>query len=180
MPISITLQADSFAELADLIRGIPLGNVAVSVPLVAPVSVPLVAPVSVPLVAPVSVPTLVAPPVVTTTTDVEGKTWDAAIHSSSKALNADGTWRKKRGVQADPVSAPVPVAAPMPHEVVAAAPVELNYGSIMTVCGEKMKQGRLDAATLGIIQLEHDLENLSQLVSRPDLIQAVYNRISAL
>lgn len=31
-------------------------------------------------------------------TDSTGLVWDERIHSSSKALNADGTWRTKRGV----------------------------------------------------------------------------------
>ena len=30
--------------------------------------------------------------------DKDGLPWDERIHASSKALNADGTWRKKRGV----------------------------------------------------------------------------------
>lgn len=32
------------------------------------------------------------------TTDSTGLVWDERIHASSKALNADGTWRTKRGV----------------------------------------------------------------------------------
>lgn len=32
------------------------------------------------------------------TTDSTGLPWDERIHASSKALNADGTWRTKRGV----------------------------------------------------------------------------------
>lgn len=34
----------------------------------------------------------------TPATDAAGLPWDERIHASSKALNADGTWRRKRGV----------------------------------------------------------------------------------
>lgn len=38
---------------------------------------------------------------VTSTVDSQGLPWDARIHASSKAQNADGTWRLKRGLQKD-------------------------------------------------------------------------------
>lgn len=36
--------------------------------------------------------------------DAEGLPWDDRIHSSNRALNADGTWRKRRGVDGLTVS----------------------------------------------------------------------------
>lgn len=39
-----------------------------------------------------------APEATLTITDSTGLVWDERIHASSKALNADGTWRTKRGV----------------------------------------------------------------------------------
>lgn len=65
-------------------------------------------------------------------TDKNGVPWSADIHASTKALNADGTWRRKRGVDAAVAdayeaqfkAAPAPVeAAPAPAEA-APAPVE--------------------------------------------------------
>lgn len=58
-------------------------------------------------------------------TDSAGMPWDARIHSESKALNADGSWRKRRGVDDATVAAvtaeltatagqPVPNDAPPP------------------------------------------------------------------
>lgn len=38
-------------------------------------------------------------------TDKEGMPWDERIHSKNKATNADGTWRKRRGVDAATVTA---------------------------------------------------------------------------
>lgn len=37
--------------------------------------------------------------------DSAGLPWDERIHSSNKALNADGTWRKRRGVTDETVAA---------------------------------------------------------------------------
>lgn len=37
--------------------------------------------------------------------DAKGLPWDARIHSSSRAKNADNTWRAKRGVAADVITA---------------------------------------------------------------------------
>lgn len=36
--------------------------------------------------------------------DADGIKWDARIHSSSRELNKDGTWRKRRGVNTDLVT----------------------------------------------------------------------------
>lgn len=38
---------------------------------------------------------------VTPAVDSRGFPWDERIHASSKAINADGTWRNKRGVDSD-------------------------------------------------------------------------------
>lgn len=43
-------------------------------------------------------PTLVVPQSTASNLDKSGLPWDERIHSSSKALTADGLWRKKRGV----------------------------------------------------------------------------------
>lgn len=69
--------------------------------------------------------------------DADGIPWDERIHSSSKAIVADGTWRKKRGVnevyfgevvaelqaaqEGEPTAPPAPPAPPAPE--VASAPV---------------------------------------------------------
>lgn len=87
------------------------------------------APVSVPE-APVAVtPAPVVPeapaPEIPRMLDSKGTPWDVRIHSSSKATNADGTWRRGRNVALEdfnrvmaeiaPHVAPVPVpAAPVP------------------------------------------------------------------
>ena len=53
-------------------------------------------------------------------TDSAGVAWNEALHSSSKAVKADGTWRARRGGPAEGAeSPPAPAAAPAPP---AAAP----------------------------------------------------------
>ncbi len=75
-----------------------------------------------------------APPAV----DAQGLPWDARIHSETKALNKDGTWRRRRNLdpailevveqelqgQATPVNAPTPPPPPppLPPAPVAAPP----------------------------------------------------------
>lgn len=49
--------------------------------------------------------------------DIHGEVWDPAKHSSTKAKNADGSWRARRSRTA---AAPAPVLPPVPPE---AAPV---------------------------------------------------------
>lgn len=78
-------------------------------------------------------PTNDAPPA----TDKNGLPWDERIHAGTKALNADGTWKKRRGVDDATVAAvtaelmnvkgeaqnlPDPVAANVPESVPAPTP----------------------------------------------------------
>ena len=88
----------------------------------------------------VEVPNLNAP-----VADRDGLPWDDRIHSSSKALNADGTWRGKRGVSKELVvqvetelkskvpqgftETPVTVAAPPVNVVVAPPPVPVSVAA---------------------------------------------------
>ena len=82
--------------------------------------------------APRESPNAPAPPVpagASVTLDKDGLPWDVRIHASSKAQNADGTWRLKRGLAKDhldkvtaelrqvmaipsPASVPAPAAGP--------------------------------------------------------------------
>lgn len=50
-----------------------------------------------PAVTPANTDMTAAPQSANPAFDAKGLPWDARIHSSSKALNADGTWRKMRG-----------------------------------------------------------------------------------
>lgn len=72
-------------------------------------------------------PTNATPPA----TDKNGLPWDERIHAGTKALNGDGTWKKRRGVDDATVAAvtaeltgaaPVPTPAPQPEPEPTLAP----------------------------------------------------------
>lgn len=73
-------------------------------------------------------------------TDKNGLPWDERIHAGTKALNGDGTWKKRRGVddatvaavtaeltgaapQPEPTPEPTPAPAPQPETAPTPAPV---------------------------------------------------------
>jgi len=77
--------------------------------------------------------------------DSDGLPWDQRIHSASRAVNADGTWRQRRGVDQAvldqvraelkqtmsvpaPLAPPPPVVAPPPPPIVPAPPVQAPDG----------------------------------------------------
>lgn len=77
-------------------------------------------------------------PALSNETDASGMPWDARIHSGGKAVIADGTWKKKRGVSAQLVaqveaelravspSAPAPAEVPPPPPATPAVPQAAN------------------------------------------------------
>jgi hypothetical protein len=90
------------------------------------------------LVIPNPEPAAPVPPATGAVLDKQGLPWDIRIHSAAKTFNADGTWRKKRGVEttmiqtveselkklmAIPSPAAAPVVPPPPGSTVAASPV---------------------------------------------------------
>ena len=65
--------------------------------------------------------------------DSAGVPYDPAFHASSKALNADGTWRKKRGLASATEPAVIaPPPPPPPAAPVVAAPPPPADASLMT------------------------------------------------
>ena len=76
----------------------PFGDVVAAPAPSAPVAAVVVSPPA-PSVPPVpATATVVAPPAAGIDVDAKGLPWDGRIHASSRAQNADGTWRSKRGV----------------------------------------------------------------------------------
>lgn len=106
----------------------------------APVVPTLPTAATVPTAAPVSAPTPPAPAAADPAVDADGYPWDARIHSAPakkgdpKPMNADGTWRKRRGTADTYVAeikrelraamaANAAAGAPLPAPVPAPAPV---------------------------------------------------------
>lgn len=149
-----------------------------------------------------SAPTPVAPPPAAPVTDeddtsndsppdvdAKGFAWDGRIHSSSKALNKDGTWRYMRGADkaeidrveaelrgAPPVppaaaaDAPPPPPAPIPAEAlpVPPAPPSVNGGSLFKRLNDLKKAGKLDEATVQTALDTVGLASMADLLKSKD------------
>lgn len=149
--------------------------------------------------AQVSDPLAAAAPAAPTTpaVDAKGSPWDHRIHASSKALNADGTWRAKRGVDAalvaqveaelrtvpaatptlnqlDPAAvfgaapAPAPVAAPAPS----ATPTTM--AELMPRVSNAVVAGKLTPTALGDACMQVGLANVIALNAAPQLVPQVF------
>ncbi len=176
--ITLTIQANNFQELIAMLRDVPMGAVT-------PVTRTTESTEEV--AVQITVPELTLPPAPAVVlpgaeTDSSGTVWNADIHSSSKAKNKDGTWRRKRGIDDDAPAAPVQQVIP-PVQPVPAAPVAaptIDYNTLMNLVGAKMMEGKLSNASLGTIMVEYGITNFQELIPRPDLIPTIYAKVYAL
>lgn len=123
--------------------------------------------------------------------DVDGLLWDKRIHSSSKELNKDGTWRKRRGVDDELVrsveaelrgehSAPVPQPKPPvdhSHEgetpvFTAIIPTEMTFTELLDGVTKAMVAGTLSQATIAAALDSVGLTALPHLLGNTALIPA--------
>ena len=94
-------------------------------------------------------------------TDKNGLPWDERIHAGTKALNADGTWKKRRGVDDATVAAvtaeltgsapaptpqPEPTPAPTPEPTPAPVPSTNRIQDFQQIVQELQKAGTAAAA----------------------------------
>lgn len=100
-------------------------------------------------------PTNDAPPA----TDKNGLPWDERIHAGTKALNGDGTWKKRRGVDdatvaavtaeltgAAPAPTPEPTPEPTPAPTPAPVPSTNRIQDFQQIVQELQKAGTAAAA----------------------------------
>lgn len=157
--------------------------------------------------APAAVPPAIPAASVPTTApdlDSSGLPWDARIHSASKAMNADGTWRQRRGlndaalrsaveaelraglagitpvaVAAPPVpmppAVPVPPAPPTPPAPVATPTTLAEFMAALT---PRMVQGHVAMAQIIAACSAHGLATLRDLGERPECIPAVWSALN--
>lgn len=139
--------------------------------------------------------------------DSTGAYWDATLHSESKALNKDGTWRARRNVAskaAPPASLAPAAAAPPPPAVEAAAPASppvglhlvpppapavsapgvlsgdvTDFRSLMTQIGPLLSSQKLTADTLGKVCTQNGLASLGELVTKQTLVPKFWADIRA-
>ena len=136
--------------------------------------------------------------------DSRGLPWDARIHSSSKNRNADGSWRKLRGVHEGFVNdvenelsmtmnAPAVPVAPIEEPVtqtpsetvipdVPVVPVDepVSFNDFMQYLTPKLAAGEINPAQVAGVIASVELPHIGALFNRPDLIPAVKQKIEAL
>lgn len=127
--------------------------------------------------------------------DKDGIPWDERIHSSSRVKNADGSWRRKRGID-DAKAAPVeselkalmgiPAAATVPAPPVASTPiatvvadrqafVALLVKATGAIGAKKITQDDVNNAVIAL-----GVPSLSLLANRLDLVPQVSATLDAL
>ena len=146
------------------------------------------------------VPNVTAEPTQTPNADSSGIPWDSRIHASTRALNGDGTWRIKRGVDKALVDQvmielkklmalpiPITIVTPEPAAPVAPPPPPANdadfrqkyielFGRVSSaMANAKLSQDQLDKCLLSI-----GVQSLPLLAARMDLGPAAANLIDAL
>jgi hypothetical protein len=127
----------------------------------------------------------------TSDADENGLPWDERIHAASKALNADGTWRKRRGVSDDLVSEvetelrgePVALEG---EECATYCEPELNACSynlpdgshVMTVIGSAMSSGKLQPANIAELCAAANIGALPEIMTNDEARQLVVEKLA--
>lgn len=128
---------------------------------------------------PVSEVSHVAPPTANPAVPVDsaGMVWDARIHSSSREKVKDGTWRKKRGVDATLVTqveaeirsvqaiVPAPTLAAVPD-----APVDMTFNQLLDAIVEGKVAGTITQAQIDEALQATGVRVLPDLMINPALI----------
>ena len=178
-PVSLTLDPSleaaetAFGKLSDIGPSVQIGEVVVPAP---------------------PAPAAPAPTLGGARLDKAGVPWDGRIHASSKATNADGTWRLKRGVdknQVDSVTAelqklmaipspgpqlvlPPPPPPPPPPAVAAAvvpeADAQEKFIALINRASSAMAQGKVSSEQIIKLMNSIAVPNLPALGNRLDLL----------
>lgn len=125
--------------------------------------------------------------------DKSGATWDANLHASSKAVTADGMWRKKRGVgdtaaEAFRTPADSVISAPLPPSGAPVTATPADYVTLIGIASAAVASGKLTldevaaAAVNAGVKAPEGVSPLQGLSGRLDLVATVtaeVNRIIA-
>lgn len=139
--------------------------------------------------------------------DSHGLPWDERIHASSKALNADGTWRKRRGVTGDVVNAveaelragstmgaSIPKSQPVPDgdsipasldrrastpDAVSVQPGSVKYTDFVPMVMAALGAGKLDNAYIQDVLNSVGVPAINLLANQPDKLSEVVFRMQA-
>lgn len=125
-------------------------------------------------------------------TDIHGLTWDADIHSTPPRLNADGSWRMRKGKKAEyeaaiaaaqePAPAPMmptgPAPEPQPAAPAPTAPAPLvEYETMARRFMSMMESGAIQDynAVYGALQIDY-----AQLETNQTMIDRIWHYMDAL
>lgn len=119
--------------------------------------------------------------------DTSGLPWDSRIHASAKTVNADGTWRYKRGVDALEIanvvqelrgvlSIPAPPPPPQPAPA-AGAGAPMTFMQFMPKVTAACKAGTLDKGRVDTVLAQYGLPHMPALATRTDLIPTVHDAL---
>ena len=114
-------------------------------------------------------------------TDVTGAVWDENIHASSRAVNADGTWRRRRGGPVEPVATdPEPELEPdLEPELELDPEPELDdtidFRGLMDVVGVAFGAKTITDMQFNELLAEHNLEKITDARSHPDVMASFVN-----
>jgi hypothetical protein len=132
--------------------------------------------------------------------DKSGLPWDERIHASSRAKNADSTWRKKRGIDEGTVAlveaelkalmmlpaAPAP-AVPAPPAAIPAPPVSAavvedrqSYVTLLSVASAAINAKTLTNEQLSAAVVAVGVPSLPLLANRLDLVPQVMAAVKAI
>ena len=190
VPASPPVHSTAAVAASPIAPAAPMGGLP-TLPPVAPPPAPPTAPAAVAPTAPAAPPS----PAGGVQLDKDGLPWDARIHAKTKTMNADGTWRRFRGVQdalvaeveaslrasmaatvpAAPVQAalplpPAPVAPPAPPAPPApsAAPAVAplsTFAEVMAAVAPHLQTGAITNLDVATTLGDFGLANLFQLAT---------------
>ena len=136
--------------------------------------------------------------------DKTGLPWDARIHTSTRAVNADGTWRRKRGVDEatvatveselravmgiPAVAVPAPTVAeaapvvppPPPAPVAPLPPSTASFIDLINLASELIMAGKLTQAQLDSAVQSTGVPSLALLANRLDLVPGIIAQINGM
>ena len=114
-----------------------------------------------------------------TIVDANGDTWDEAIHSSSKSLNADGTWKKRRGSKippAPPATAEIPEP---PLDEPQHVDPEFTIDKVITRITDQIKAGKIVFGDVNQALKINGIENFFELAHHPDKWLTILEQLGA-
>lgn len=122
----------------------------------------------------------VAPPTESPVRDADGLLWDKRIHSSSKELNKDGTWRRRRGVEPEYIrqcegeQLPIkPTFVAQPSTLAEVTPAtEMTFPELLDAVTKAMVAGQLNQARIAEALQAVGMTALPNLIGNPQLIPA--------